>query len=96
MDEHPPIWLIAILALQAALALALLIIGVSLSSSFHAGGRIAATEILAMSVPFIVVLGLAALSWWLWIEGRRKLGCLAAALPIVPVLLFLIVFGMAI
>ncbi len=97
MEQRPPIWLITVLVLQSLFALALLVLGVSLFSSSSNGiGRISVGEILLMAMPLAIVLGLGCLAWWLWMSGWRKLGGAVALTPFIPVLLFIIVFGLAV
>lgn len=93
MEEHPPIWLIAVLALQAMLALAGFAVGVTLIASPNGVGRIAVPQILVMSAPLVIVLGIGSLAWWLWMAGWRKLGGLVAFAPLFPILLAIVVFG---
>ncbi len=94
MEQRPPIWLIALLVLQTLIALALLVLGVNVAESLLGMRRITVLNILAMSVPLLVVLGMGGLAWWLWMSGKRVLGGLIACLPFVPVLLLLILFGL--
>lgn len=91
MEPRPPIWMIIVLVVQAVLALALLILGTSLSRSM--GGNIAVADILGLSVPLALVLGTGALSWWLWGQGQKAIAGVLACLPLLVSFVFFGLFG---
>lgn len=82
MVAKPPTWMIILLAVEAVVAAAFLLLGSQMAAAFGPPGSLRMADILVLAIPLIAVGMCGGLTVFAWRAGRRALGVVLALIPL--------------